>query len=147
MDVKYLDIAKRRDALVADLEKRNWVFMAAVAHALNTRAQLPTSAVTNPADWFRENVFQEARTLISMLNENIVFSTYEALELVRGMWYLRYNAAHPRVRTTPQTSGYDFFCTVWGADEFISPETYQCLTQYRREIQVLAELLQGALND
>lgn len=147
MDIRYLEIAKRRDERVTDLEKRNWVFAAAVAHTLTVRAQLPSSPVDNTAEWFRDNVFQPTRSLISMLNENIVFNTIEALELVRAMWYIRYNAAHPTVQYGPQTSGYDFFCTVWGAAEFISPETYQCLTQYRREIQELAFMLQGVLSE
>lgn len=84
---------RAREVLGQDFDSRNAI-AAAVALAVASKAMLPTEAVTNPRDWYIQNVYPTVLEQVGKVNEKYVLNVNITCDLVRDLWELRYCTVH-----------------------------------------------------
>lgn len=138
MKQEFIPFNQSADLNVTDTTQRGKIIALAVAHALANLAALPSSAVESPASHFNLQVAPEARSMISLWNENAVFDAKACLEYMRSFWMLRYAAVHPITRPLYSAENCSFFEATMGVGMYVPTELQPYLNQYKNQILFLS---------
>ena len=96
-------------------------------------ASIPSAPVDNPESYYLNHVLSMVRSDISIWNENVVFNLKECMDIVRAFWYIRYNAVYP-INIVAYPFSTCFFNSVFGIDNYLSPEIQKFVEENRNEI-------------
>ena len=129
-----------------DHVSRNRVVACAIGTAIARRLALPSSEVDTISGHFRLQHSETVRAIVSSANEEVIMQPKSAVEFSELMYRFRYNTAFP-LRVFSQQLPYDFFCSVAGVDQFVSPEEFQFLNENRASILGLADIFEYCLKE
>ena len=130
----------------SNLARRNELVNYTVAWTLASELPLPSAPVEDPVIHFNNTSGLGLSSVISSINEVMIFDVREARELVRSFWMVRYNMLFP---TTPDglTPTFDFFCGVGHVGRYFTKEQHQVLAENSTAVYRVAEVLAACLKE
>lgn len=124
MKPEYISLMQEVDLYVKDPMERAKILGIAISAALANSSDMPSTEVEDPSTYFINQVSTTIRSLVSDLNENVVFDLKQVMENVRVFWMLRYHALYPYVKNV-FFSTHTFFENLYGAGATIPPDLYE----------------------
>ena len=142
MDVRFNEFTEKAASTKLapeDMTSRGTLISLAIGLAISRTIPLPSSAVQEPDDFFN-NSLQDTRRLISLFNENVIFDMWEAEQIVRAIWMVRYNAMYPRQYPMLAFEGQTFFDALMGVSNAMSPVLTAFANKYAFPIFILCNV-------
>lgn len=121
MKTQFLPFQQAVDRLCGTPQDRGRTIACAIAVALASAAQLPSSPVESTQEFFNATVCTELQQFLGEFNENLVFDCAVAITLARQVWMTRYRAVHPP-EAFNVLSQCTFFETLFGVPATIAPD-------------------------
>lgn len=141
-----LEFIRQSNTLVTDALDRSKVVASAVAVALASAQDIPTSPVQDPAAFYINTISPRMRSQISAFNEGAVFDIRYSLDLARGLWLTRYFACHG-VQTKMYKPENTFLENFTGAAQAVAPDIQALLNKYQAPIGLLATSVSTIMAD
>jgi hypothetical protein len=150
MNPKYFGLNEAIGRLVKVPADQGRIVAIAVALAASSQAHLPSSALSNVAAFYGEQVHQFVSEKISEVGESVIFASKLALDYAQLFWKMRYSAAFPtrvlvdnayqidRLISVRASSSMDITSLWSGGLMDLSEEMSQFMNRYRAEIMGVA---------
>jgi hypothetical protein len=133
MNLRTASIAAELDAMQIPVESRGSLLSIAVARFLGYKLSLPSAPAESPYTFFDTTYLTQVEDILSDLNERIVVSFDDTVDMTRAIWCFRYRLLHecnnPAVRTF-----LDALIKVGTPD--ISPRVSETLIRYSQDESV-----------
>jgi len=146
MKQHYIEFVTQAQHQVVEPLLRSRIIAAAVAVAVAQANPLPSSEVSHAGEYFTNQVMPAAMNAISEFNENVVFDTRYALDIVRQLWQLRYWTAFQQTENII-LKGECFFSSYTGIDVVISDAVRAFMDQNAKTVVSLSLFAGDALRN
>lgn len=140
MKLAFIGFDNAANACITDHAARAKIITLAIATALAMAAQLPSTAVEEPGDFFGHQVLPELKQIAGQFNESTVFDMPAAVSYARSLWLVRYRAAHPASRAFVVSNSSSFAEILFGVPALLSPDDQAFLNKHKLAIVHLADV-------
>jgi hypothetical protein len=150
MNPKFFGLNEAIGKLIKNPGDQSRIVAIAVALAVSSQAQLPSSSVDNQLAYYGEQVHPFVCEKISEVGEAVVFASKSALEYAQLFWKMRYTAAFPNHMLVDNAHQIDRLIATRGGHSLditslwsggliqLSEEMSQFMNKYRAEIMGVA---------
>jgi len=138
MKTKYIELQSFLREKIRTIEDYKKATSIAVGVAISRMITLPTGDVGDVSDAFDTELRFTVMNLAGEFNEEIVIDIDLTFETARGMWLMRYSAAHPNLSVPILPMGTcGFLNKICNAHVYINPQILAYLDKYSELMVVL----------
>lgn len=143
--IRYIEVSKHILNLQLPSSVRSRIINLALAQAITTKLSLPSSEVTSPEEYYFRTFYDQVRSLVNDVNEEIPLLISEVFEQARKLYLYRYRVAFPS-SVNESTMKFDYFCSLSEVDVFFSQEEFDFLCEHRVNIFAVALMFRTIFN-